>query len=99
MLQSFVLLAFEPNLSVTAHTSGNLPETSPAGTPHSNNTSTRLCTTTADYIKMCLFSPDKRKKEEKKLMQSREKSSSSEKKKKRKRNENTPIREMRDRLY
>ena len=96
MLQSFVLLAFEPNLSVTAHTSGNLPETSPAGTPHSNNTSTRLCTTTADYIKMCLFSPDKRKKEEKKLMQSREKSSSSEK---RKRNENTPIREMRDRLH
>ena len=32
-------------------------------------------------------------------MQSREKSSSSEKKEKRKRNENTPIREMRDRLH
>ena len=41
MFQSFVLLAFEPNLSVTAHTSDNLPETSPAGTPYSNNTSTK----------------------------------------------------------
>ena len=84
MLQSFVLLAFEPNLSVTAHTSGNLPETSPAGTPHSNNTSTRLCTTTADYIKMCLFSPEKKKERRKKLMQPREKNSSSEKKRKKK---------------
>ena len=83
MLQSFVLLAFEPNLSVTAHTSDNLPETSPAGTPHSNNTSTRLCTTTADYTKMCLFSPEKKeRKKKKKLMQSREKSSSLEKRKK-----------------
>ena len=34
--QKGALLAFEPNFSVTAHTGGNLPETSPAGTPHSN---------------------------------------------------------------
>ena len=37
----FCSFSFEPNLSVTAHTSDNLPETSPAGTPHSNNTPTK----------------------------------------------------------
>ena len=79
MLQSFVLLAFEPNLSVTAHTSGNLPETSPAGTPHSYNRSTWLCTTTADSVKMCLFSQRKKIERKKKTMQSPERSSSSKK--------------------
>ena len=66
MLQSFVLLAFEPNFSVTAHTGGNLPKTSPAGTPHSNADRHDFALSLVTQIKCAFLAEEKDKRKRKK---------------------------------
>ena len=70
---------------MTAHTSGNLPNTSPAGTPHSFTHIHGYAQPTVDCLKMLIFrlpSKKEEKEERKKIKKERKKKESKKKEKK-----------------